>query len=220
MISMKKMVVGLAALATLAASAAFAEPGTAPDSVFLKGQEESQWLAKDLLLTTKVINQDGQIVGDVEDIILDANNQIVGVIIGTGGFVGFGEKPVGVRISALEVTEKDGMRVFRLPQATKETLAAIEPYQRRTPPKALLDRAMEKARELSSKTAATTKDAYEKAKEKAAPAFERAKEAAKEAYERAKEAWQGQGKEGAAPPAPGNGQSPGQPAPAPEPPKP
>lgn len=183
---MKMKLAGFAALAMLNAGAAAVAQDTS--GVFLKAQEDGQWLAKDLWLTAKVHNKEGQIIGDIEDLIFNADNEIEGVIMGTGGFVGLGEKQVGVDISALKVEDKDGKRVLVLPEATKETLTALEPYARKTPPKSLLDRAMEKAKELSDKTAVTAKDAYDKAKEQAGPALEKAREAAQEAYDKAKEA--------------------------------
>jgi tetratricopeptide (TPR) repeat protein len=130
-----------------------------------------------------VQNADGQIIGDIEDLILNSDNQVQGVVMGTGGFAGFAEKRVGVSLSALQIKNEDGKVTVSLPQATKEVLDALEPFKRSTPPKSLLDRAIEKAKELSDKGSVTAEDAYEKAK----PAIEKATEAAKEAYEKAKE---------------------------------
>jgi len=187
---MKKIVAGLAAAVAIAASAAVGaqQSGAIPEGVFYKGQQSHQWLAKDLLLTAKVQNATGQIIGDIEDLILNADNQIEGVIMGTGGFLGAGEKKVGVKLSALKISEKDGKRTITLPEATKEVLAALKPYERATPPKSLFDRAMEKAKELADKTAETSKDAYQDASEMAKEAADKASKAAKEAYDKAKEA--------------------------------
>ncbi len=183
--TMKTRLAGLAAIAVLTIGGAAAAQDA---NVFLSGQTETQWLAKDLWLTAKVEDSKGQIIGDIEDLIFNADGEIEGVIMGVGGFVGFGEKQVGVKLSALRVTEKDGKRVIVLPEATSEALNVLAPYARKTPAKSLLDRAVEKAKELADKTKTTTKEAYEKAKEQAAPVIEKAKEAAKEAYDKAKEA--------------------------------
>jgi ElaB/YqjD/DUF883 family membrane-anchored ribosome-binding protein/sporulation protein YlmC with PRC-barrel domain len=184
---MTRGVLTLAAVAALWALPALADPADAPADVFLATQGEDQYLARDLLLFAKVQNADGQIVGDVEDLILNADNQVEGVVLGTGGFAGFGEKRVAVRLSALQIKNEDGKVTVILPQATQEVLEALEPFKRTTPPKSLLDRAIERARELSAKSTVTAKDAYEKAKEEAGPALEKAREAAKEAYEDVKE---------------------------------
>lgn len=185
---MKKIIAGLAAAAAVAVSAAVYAQGAIPSGIFYKGQMSHQWLAKDLLLNAKVQNATGQIIGDIEDLILNENNQIEGVIMGVGGFLGAGETKVGVKLSALKISEKDGKRTITLPEATKEVLAALKPYERATPAKSLYERAMEKAKELADKTAETSKDAYQSASEAAKDAADKASKAAKEAYDKAKQA--------------------------------
>jgi ElaB/YqjD/DUF883 family membrane-anchored ribosome-binding protein len=184
---MTRGVLMLAAVATLWALPAFADPAGAPTDVFLATQGADQYLARDLVLFGKVQNADGQIIGDIEDLILNADNQVVGVVMGTGGFAGFGEKRVAVRLSALHIKNEDGKVTIMLPEATKEVLDALPPFKRTKPPKSLIERAIERARELTDKSSVTAKDTYEKAKEEAGPALEKAKESAKEAYEKAKQ---------------------------------
>ena len=182
---MTRGVLTLAAVALWSVAAA-ADPVAIPANVFLTTQGGAQYLARDLLLGGKVQNADGQIIGDIEDLILNSNNQVEGVVMGTGGIAGFGEKRVGVLLSALQIKNEDGKITIILPQATKEVLDALEPFQRTSPQKSLLDRAIEKAKELSDKGSVTAKDAYEKAKEEAGPALEKAREQAKETYEEIK----------------------------------
>ena len=198
---MKRGVLTLAAMAALFALPALAEPQEAPaeapaaaaavvlpPDVFVTAQGNEQFLARDLILFAKVQNANGEIIGDVEDLILNADNQIVGVILGTGGFAGFGEKRIGVNLSALQFKNVDGNVTVVLPQATKEVIDAVPEFVRKQPPKSLMDRAIERAKELTAKSTVTAKDAYEKAKKEAGPALEKAKESAEEAYEKAKEA--------------------------------
>src|SRR5262245_2589112 len=180
---MHRGVLAVAAVAALWTAPAFAQTATVPTDVFLTTQGDGQYLAKDLLLTAKVHNAEGAIVGDIEDLILDANNQVQGVIMGVGGFAGWGEKRVGVALSALQIKNENGVVTVTLPQATKETLDALPAFERKQPAKSLLDRAIEKAQELSDKGSVTAKDAYEKAKEEAGPAIEKATESAKKTYE-------------------------------------
>lgn len=158
-----------------------------PEGIFLKSQQADQYLARDLLLGAKVHDADGKIIGDVEDLVLNDHNQVVGVIMGVGGVLGLGEKRIGVRYSALQFAETDGKQVVSLPQATKEVLTALEPYVRSRPPKSFFDSVTEKAKELAAKTGETTSDAYQKAKEQAGPALQQAREKAGQAYETAKE---------------------------------
>ena len=163
------------------ASAAQAAETAIPEGVFLERQNESQQLAKDFLLGAKVHDANGKIVGDVEDLILDEFNRVQGVIMGVGG------KRIGVRLPALQIQEKDGQQIVVLEEATKDVLKALKPFERARPPKSFFERAMDKAKELATKTSETTSDAYKRAKEKVGPAYEQAKEKATEAYNAAKE---------------------------------
>jgi hypothetical protein len=185
---MTRGVLTLVAVAALWTLPALADPADVPADVFLATQGENQYLARDLVLFAKVQNADGQIIGDVEDLILNTDNQVEGVVMGTGGFAGFGEKRVAVSLSALQIKNEDGTVTVVLPQATQEVLDALPPFKRTTPPKSLLDRAIERAKELTAKSSVTAKDAYERAKEEAGPALEKAKESAEKAYEDVKEA--------------------------------
>jgi sporulation protein YlmC with PRC-barrel domain len=191
---MNKTVLSLAAaLAISAAVPAIAQqtatrPAVAiPKGVFFKGQSQGQMLARDRLLGLSVHDASGKIVGDVEDLIVGPNNEIQGVIMGTGGFFGAGEKRVGVRISAIQISTKDGKTVLTVPAATKEVLSALEPYKRAEPRRSLADRARDKAQELTDKTKDSAGPAYEQAKEKAKQAYESARDQAGPAYEQAKE---------------------------------
>ena len=184
---MMRGVLSVAVAVAFLAFPALADEVVIDESVFLKTQGDGQYLARDLLLGLQIQNADGQIVGDVEDLILNADNQVEGIVMGTGGFAGFGEKRIGVSLSALQIDNKDGKVTIVLPQATKEVLDALKPFVRSKPRKSLLDRAIDKAKELTDKGAVTATDAYEKAKEDAEPSLQKAKEAAKAAYDDVKE---------------------------------
>ena len=184
---MNKLALGLAAAALTFAGAAVAQekaakaPVVIPAGVFYKGQQANQILARDYLVGAKVKNDAGQIIGDIEDLILNDQNQVEGVIMGTGGFLGAAEKKIGVRLSALKVSDTGGKVTVTLPAATKDVLKALEPYKRAKAPKSMMDRAMEKAQELYDKSAETSKEAYQSAKEQAGPTLQKAREAAGQA---------------------------------------
>lgn len=168
--------------APAAPAAAAAKPAVViPFNVFVKGQVPGQYLSKDRLIGAKVQNKDGAIIGDIEDLIVGPGNQIQGVVMGTGGFLGAGEKKIGVRLGALQFATKDGKTVISLPQATKEVLGALEPFQRAEPKKGVIEKAKEKGKELIDKTKETSKDAATAVKDKAAPVIDKAKEAVKPA---------------------------------------
>lgn len=176
---MHKLILSLAAAAALAVTipavaqqkadpkaAKAAETKVAvPANTFIKSQEAKQYLARTRLIGQNVVNKDGQTIGDIEDLIVNSGNEIVGVIMGVGGFLGVGEKKIGVRYSALKFTTADGKTTISLPTATKEVLAAVEPYQRTDPQKSMLQKAADKAKELAGKTSKAAQDLAKKATE-------------------------------------------------------
>lgn len=194
---MKKTIVSLVALAAVVATVpvmaqqkgkAPAAPVEIPRGVFIEQQPGDVYLARNTVLFAKVRDSSGKIIGDVEDLLINDRNEVVGVLMGVGGFLGAGEKRIAVRLSALDVEEKGGKTTVTLRAATRDIVKALPPFQRNKPAKSLLDRIKEKAQELTDKTVETSTDAAQKAREQAGPALEKAKEAAGKAYEQAKDA--------------------------------
>ena len=195
---MSKFIVG-AALSTLllasapsfaqtaAPAAAAAAKVSIPTNVFYKGLGPQQYAARDKLIGANVVNKDGVVIGDIKDLILNSSNEVEGVLLGTGGILGAGEKEVGVRYGALQFSKKDGKTIISLPAATKDVIAALEPFGR-GPKKSLTERAADKLKALSDKTKEGAGPAYEKAKEATKDAMEKAKEMGKSAMEKGKEA--------------------------------
>ena len=101
-----------------------------PANTFFKGQQANQYLAKERLLGAKIVNKDNETIGTIEDLIIGSSDNVDGVVVGVGGFLGVGEKKIGVRMSALKITTADGKTIVSLPAATKEMLGAIGAYQR------------------------------------------------------------------------------------------
>lgn len=101
-----------------------------PTNTFFKGQQANQYLARERLIGAKVVNKDGQTVGTIDDLIISTGNQVEGVILSVGGFLGVGQKQIGVRIGALKVATADGKTTVTLAGATKEMLGAVGAYQR------------------------------------------------------------------------------------------
>lgn len=166
---------------TFAPTLAIADP---VHTGLITAQGPDRYLARDNLIGVKVHDKSDVIVGDVEDLIIDSSNRVIGVIVGTGGILGLGEKRVGVRLHSLDFVEADGTTLAVLADITKADLEKAPAFERSKPKKSLLQRAKEKAQELTDKTTATSKDAYEKAK----PTLDAAKETVKETYEKAKDA--------------------------------
>lgn len=81
------------------------------------------------LIGTKIQNSAGENIGDVNYLVLDANGSVTTVVIGVGGFLGVGEKNVGVPFkSVTRQDDKSGNAVFML-NATKEELASAPAYE-------------------------------------------------------------------------------------------
>jgi len=75
-----------------------AAQGTVP---FVEQQQQSDWLTS-ALIGRSVINSADEILGDINDLIIDEQGTVVAVVIGVGGFLGIGEKDVGVRYTDLQ----------------------------------------------------------------------------------------------------------------------
>ena len=75
-----------------------------------------------------VRNAAGDSLGDINDIVMDDSGKATIAIIGVGGFLGIGEKDVGVPFSALTFAKaQDGTRVARL-DVTKDALKAAPAF--------------------------------------------------------------------------------------------
>jgi sporulation protein YlmC with PRC-barrel domain len=166
----------------------------AADDTFLSEQKPAEYLARDRLLGVNVHDKDGKVIGDIEDLVVDHDNKIVGAVIGVGGLLGVGEKKVAVTLPSLSIESTDKGIVITMPTATKDALTAAPAYKRISPPKGWLQRAAEKGEEIRDKSGpayekakAAAKEAYESAKEKAGPAIEKAKQEAQDALAKAKE---------------------------------
>ena len=187
---MKTTVLSIALAGALASFIAGSLPAVADDT-FIAEQKLTEYLAKDRLMGAKVKGPDGKIVGDIEDLIINNDGQVMGAIMGVGGFLGVGEKKVAVPLKSLGLEVTDGKFEVTMPAATKDTLTAAPAYKRVNPPKGWFQRAVEKGAELKDKSSVTAKDAMDKAKTNAGPALESAKEKASEVIEHAKEKAQG-----------------------------
>ncbi len=148
-----------------AAPKAVAKPVTIPSGVFYRGQQVDQYSAKERLIGAKVVNKSGEVIGDIEDLIIASGAQKIDtVIIGVGGVLGVGEKKIGVAHKALVFATKDGKRTITL-DTTKEILAAVQPYKYAEAPKTMLEKASDATKAAAKKASEVTKAGVEKAKE-------------------------------------------------------
>lgn len=70
---------------------------------------------------------DADMIGDINDIVIDAGGQVVSVIVGVGGFLGMGEKKVAVSYDSIEWVERNGDR-WLVANMTREQLEAAPEF--------------------------------------------------------------------------------------------
>ena len=74
----------------------------APSGVnFVTSQEKTQWRAPKLI-GVGVYGPDDKQIGKIDDLLLDKNGSAQTIVIGVGGFLGFGKKDVAVPFSAMQ----------------------------------------------------------------------------------------------------------------------
>lgn len=103
-----------------------AAPGSTDE--ILVEQEDTHFRA-DSLLGIQVVNSRGEELGTVDDIILEDNGRLVGLVLSTGGFLGLGAKRVAISWNEANdltgATDTEALTV----NLTKDQLAAAPPYK-------------------------------------------------------------------------------------------
>lgn len=85
-----------------------------PPELFIKTQQSTQVLASSII-GMSIQNGTGKkaaAIGTVSDLIMNKQHQLVGIVVGIGGFLGIGEKQVGITWDAVEnIDMKKGIAV-------------------------------------------------------------------------------------------------------------
>ena len=81
------------------------------------------------LIGTKVTNRANESVGEVADVMLDANQKVKSVIVSVGGFLGVGTRYVAVNPSSLTITKKDEKTYTAQMDTTKDALKAAPEFK-------------------------------------------------------------------------------------------
>lgn len=80
----------------------------APVEGQIVSQPEGTFSASELM-GQAVYSADGEDIGQISDLLIDQENRLVGVVIGIGGFLGIGEKPIAVEVERLSrASAQDG----------------------------------------------------------------------------------------------------------------
>ena len=90
-------------------------------------QSENTMLANDLI-GSNVYSPDGDTIGDVDDLSVNFDGTVDGVVIGVGGFLGIGEKDVAVEMGSLSTTTDENGNMRLTSSATKTDLEAAEAF--------------------------------------------------------------------------------------------
>jgi sporulation protein YlmC with PRC-barrel domain len=73
------------------------------DTTVLLQEMPDDYLARQDLIGTNVRNAQNEKIGDVEDVLIDKQGHVKGVVVGVGGFLGLGEKHVALAWNELQV---------------------------------------------------------------------------------------------------------------------
>ena len=95
--------------------------GAAGELRFVNAQQAEEMLAS-TLLGTQVYNGENQSLGEINDVLLDADGQLKTVVIGVGGFLGIAERDVAVPWEALGVSRDENQDLMLRRDVSREQL--------------------------------------------------------------------------------------------------
>lgn len=174
----KHIITGTAVAIMLASSSALAS-GSVKDSDILKTQTKNEWFASNLI-GRNVKNNDGKIVGDVNDLLFAENGKVRAVIVGVGGFLELGEKNVAIKFTAIkQKTDKKGNSHLYL-DMSKDAIKKLPEFKKASVTPGFLTRMKENASQLSEQAEEAGSKAYDKTKELGEAAAEKASKMKKE----------------------------------------
>jgi PRC-barrel domain len=83
------------------------EEATPPAGMaFIEVQEEAQFLADEEVIGKDVVNVRDEAVGTIADLVMDQEQKLVGVVLSVGGFLGIGEKWVGIPVDEIDFSDR------------------------------------------------------------------------------------------------------------------
>lgn len=97
-------------------------PQAAPASTPVKFySERGDWRASNLM-GLKVTNAANETIGDINEILFDANGKISAVVIGVGGFLGMGERHAAVEFGSVQLSRDKSNAPLARVNVTKDQL--------------------------------------------------------------------------------------------------
>jgi hypothetical protein len=95
---------------------------------FLTKQESGDVLASNLI-GESVYNAQDEAIGGINDLVTDESGKVLAVLIGTGGFLGMGEKDVALRFEDLRLVRGDDNGIKVIVSVNQDTLASAPDYE-------------------------------------------------------------------------------------------
>lgn len=120
---MNKLSLNILAAAGLLMASAASFPAFAADNA-----QTADEFRTSKLVGSNVYNAANENIGSIEDIILKPDGTMDEVVLSVGGFLGIGDKYVGVPFTSLKVS-RDGDSAKITTDATKDSLKALPDYK-------------------------------------------------------------------------------------------
>ena len=102
-------------------SEVFAQAGDA--NTFVAERRPDQWLASSLKAKNIYDRSDAKI-GVINDLVIERDGRVAAVVIGVGGFLGIGEKNVGVPFKEIKISMRDNNEWLVLERSRDDLRAA------------------------------------------------------------------------------------------------
>lgn len=107
----------------LAALVATAQAAPADTNTFIAGRRPDQWLASSLKAKNVYDRSDARI-GVINDLVIGRDGRVAAVVVGVGGFLGLGEKNVGVPFEDIKISMRDNQEWLVLDRSKDDLRAA------------------------------------------------------------------------------------------------
>ena len=139
---MKRLALVMLPALALMVSPALSETKRSGNSQKIIGMQQSDQSRADHIIGASVMTGTGKNateIGSIQDLLFDKDNKLIAALIGTGGFLGMGEKTVAVSWNSLEKVERKG-KVHYVAKLSREALEQAPPFKTTEELKAAEDR--------------------------------------------------------------------------------
>jgi sporulation protein YlmC with PRC-barrel domain len=99
------------------------EPAAAASNAFIAQRRPDQWLASSLR-SKNVYDRNDAKIGVINDLVVGHDGRVAAVVIGVGGFLGIGEKNVGVPFADIKISMRENNEWLVLDRSRDDLRAA------------------------------------------------------------------------------------------------